>query len=584
MPRARRYLFTVFTYLLFYGGLVYATAPALLRKLHGNDLWKALYSGRYLALFHQFPHHSTFTYSPVKDVLTRNAFNWLGNLFYVGWYSLGGDLGLQLLRVLVPLFVVLLYHSLVRYERSPLLLMVFVVFVFGLTQKLILRTAIFSLPFTALLFWFWHRAEEEERIQWLYAVPVLLVVWSNVHGSYIVGWGLFGVLTTGRFLREYVPAFTPPKRRLFKRCLILLLVTIPLVTAVKPFPETTLADQFSGVAERLVAPAEAPDPNPNPEATDARSPRTFLQQLKAYLGGSLFPEKTFRSAEFELVLENTRFAFVKANILLFFLFLGTLLFSRRTNATEWLLFLVGSFFGLSYLRTSAYLPLIALPVVLPRLRSDRGGSPRWRPWVTLPSAFLVLAWIGAVSAFLVTGSARTLTGNYFHEFGFGRIDRFRGSVPAKVLSEYPDEKVGNTYNTGSFLIWSWWPHKKVLVDSKGSAYTDAFWERIVNEDARSNLVEDGIHLFVTETTNRQVIRSLDDAEGWSRRFRDAGLLLYEYQGEPSPANGSNRGEETSFSPISSVGPASFGRSTLLPDRRGTDVGQKRPLLLSAHGN
>lgn len=530
MAWVRAHLLRAFNYFMFYGAIVYATAPSLIRKIHGNDLWKALYSGRYLALFHQFPHHSTFTYSPVKDFLVRNAFNWLGNLTFLGWYLMGGNLGLQFFRLLMVLLVVGLYHSLVDYDRSPLLLLVLVVFVFGLTQKLILRTAIFSLPFTALLFWFWHQVDKNQRLNWLYAIPPLLLIWSNIHGSYILGWGLFGVLTVGKGLQELVPYFSSPGPKLFKRCLIVLIVTVPLVSAVKPFPETKLIDQFSGVFQRLTL-SEPTSSSSSPTQTKSFANDSFLQTLKSYLKGGLFAQKTFRSAEFRLVFNWGNFAFVKANVLIFLLFLGTLLVTSSTSPTDWLLFVVGTFLGFSYLRTASYLPLITLPVVLPRLFSRNEDSWIRKSFPVLMGVFVFFAWIGTTSALIFSGSAHLITGNFYHRFGTGRISRFRGSVPSEVLERYPNQKVGNTYNAGSFLIWSWWPFKKVLIDSKGSAYTDEFWERIVNEDTDRNLLQENIYFYITETTNRNVLQTLESREGWKPLFGDEGLILYHYVGK-----------------------------------------------------
>jgi hypothetical protein len=513
---------------IFYAVLFIAALPLLVRKIHANDFWKALYSGRYLALFNHFPHHSTFTYSPVNDFLVRDAFNWLGNLFFIGGYSVGGTVGFCLFRIVVILGIVVLYHSLVSFRLSPLHLILFVIFICALNQKLVLRTAFFSLPFSALLFWLWHQIWHENRINWIYLIPVLLVVWSNIHGSYLVGWGLLSVLVLGKIIDHYLVDSNRP--RLLIKLVLILLVSAPMVTYIKPFPETSLVNKISGSTSRIISAVVPSNTNNSPPdlAQSSSTEQTFYESVRSLLQKSLFKQRSFRSSEFNFPLENFQYIFVPTSLILLVLYFLSVLFTKRKQLSSWFLFLVAAYFGISYLRTVPYLALIALPVIL---RTTEKSSYRSivRTRICTYSCFLIICvWIGIVVSFIQIGSVHKLTGEPPQEFGFGTIQRFDRSFASKVLKKFPERKVANTYNTGGFLIWSWWPYKKVLMDSKGSAYRSHFWRRITNRGVESYILSKNIHLLIVEWSNPSVLLKLRPDPNWKKRVTGRGLGLFEY--------------------------------------------------------
>ena len=132
---------------LFYTALIFFVIPLTLTKIAAPDFFKALYAGRYLAEYVQLPHHSFFTFSPVKDLFLAENFNWLGNLTFYGLFELGGYPLLQIFRVFLVLFYLILMHSIVGFRSTPLILLFLFTLVLGSEQKLLMRNSIFLLPY-----------------------------------------------------------------------------------------------------------------------------------------------------------------------------------------------------------------------------------------------------------------------------------------------------------------------------------------------------------------------------------------------------------------------------------------------------
>ncbi len=187
--------------MIFYGLLTVMIFPILGELVSSNDIFKALYSGRYLWWFGQFPHHSTFTFSPVLEFLPRDSFNWLGNLILLGVFQTTGYTGLQLLRGLIVAVIVGLVHSLFDWDRNPIFLVLLFFVITALGQKLLIRTAMVAAPGLTVLLWIgtagWDR--EDRTIYWLF--PLVLLVWSQIHGSYQLGAGVLVVFLIGDLSR-----------------------------------------------------------------------------------------------------------------------------------------------------------------------------------------------------------------------------------------------------------------------------------------------------------------------------------------------------------------------------------------------
>lgn len=501
-------LLSLLPYPFYYAVFLALASPTLFRRIQSTDLWKALYTGRYLAIFNAFPHHGTFTFSPVNHYLTRNAFNWLGNVFFVTWYDWTGLIGLQSLRVLVVLIAALVLHSMIQYRLDPLMLLGLAGFALGIHQKLLLRTALICVPAITLLIWIWNHAHTKERIQPLYLLPVLFVVWGNSHGSYQIGITLFLAMIVGSFIDQLFTT-DQPSRRWVLHATIVFLLSFVSVSIVKPFPETQLLDRYGSILPRMVQtpdslsrpthgnsvthspddPARASDSlhteNSERNQTLHRSQIVQIVNL-GFLGNNLrqalealraliLPDRPARSHEFYFPLSLTHFLMVK----LAFAWIAVatavfLIYWRSFYWTEFLPALTATLLGLCFIRAVPYIPLTLFPIILSKVNREKFPV-TLNPFLYHYSFILIIAvTLGIVGSFVYRGQAGAMTGDPKLEMGTGAIQRYRSSLPTTITRDYPRERFFNGYAIGSYLIWKWWPYKRVFQDTKLSAYTLRF--------------------------------------------------------------------------------------------------------------
>ncbi|MFH2067160.1 MAG: hypothetical protein ABIK15_18315 [Pseudomonadota bacterium] len=190
------------------------------------DLWHRMAIG---ALFFQnghLPDHDVFAYTPVKEV-------WIDHEWGTGliFYQLGqvfGDHGLILFKfgcaigVLALIFLTqkLSARNRFRYGLFYYILTCLVIWPGFVTT---LRAQVFTYFFFSLWIYILERIRRDQYgLIWL--LPVTMVVWTNVHGGFVVGLGLVGMYGIGELLNGRRPY----------RYLGILAVTF-LVTFINPY-------------------------------------------------------------------------------------------------------------------------------------------------------------------------------------------------------------------------------------------------------------------------------------------------------------------------------------------------------------
>jgi hypothetical protein len=154
------------------------------------DFWHHLARGRAMIEQGQLVDRDLFTYTvagqPFQDV------NWLSQLAYYELYQAGGLALVQTVNALLVALTLLLLVALCRRKggSSSVAVVIGVFTFFGLWQILAIRPQTFSLLLFVLLYELLDRAENDRR--WLLLPPVLLALWTNLHGAFPAGLMLIG--------------------------------------------------------------------------------------------------------------------------------------------------------------------------------------------------------------------------------------------------------------------------------------------------------------------------------------------------------------------------------------------------------
>jgi hypothetical protein len=171
--------------------LAYGT-PSL-RLLNDPGIGWHIRTGEWILQNHAVPHTDLFS-----NDTTRPWFAWEW-LFDIGvakvhaWWGLNGVLAGGALLIAFT-FALLLRLALRR--GAPLLptLLFVVPAVIASTIHCLARPHLFTWLFTLLC---WYLIEEKRSTTWLWAIPVIVMVWANVHGGFLVAFALLGLTLLG---------------------------------------------------------------------------------------------------------------------------------------------------------------------------------------------------------------------------------------------------------------------------------------------------------------------------------------------------------------------------------------------------
>lgn len=165
---------------------------ALAVPIWDSDFWWHLASGRWIWQAGALPQSDPFGVfgdaNPIRSATVLKG-QWLGQLLFYGLYRLGEAHAIVALRVTLLLASLLLvYHRLRLANIGPTGALAAIALVGlclqGYTGD---RPQLWSILFAACTFWLVDRAEQRQapRLYWL--LPLIALLWANVHGGVVLG-------------------------------------------------------------------------------------------------------------------------------------------------------------------------------------------------------------------------------------------------------------------------------------------------------------------------------------------------------------------------------------------------------------
>jgi len=169
-----------------------------LHRLNNTDLWGHLAYGRWMV-----EHRTLATADPlgVADGAARFVnLPWLAQVMGYLWYQATGPGGLQLAHAALVTLTVGVLIATVRQRGMSLFSAALAGAVFYILALPILgtiRPQLFGLLGMALVLLAWAATQRGKRhpIFWL---PLVMALWANLHGSFLIGLGVLGVATLGQ--------------------------------------------------------------------------------------------------------------------------------------------------------------------------------------------------------------------------------------------------------------------------------------------------------------------------------------------------------------------------------------------------
>ena len=407
------------------------------RETLDPDMWWHLRTGEYIARL-GIPAQDVFSFTVRQNAWVTHE--WLSQVImwqvYLVGHLVGGLPGLILFfAALIALTFWLLYLAC---AGRPYLA-AFIVLLAAITSAIVwgVRPQIFNMLLTAVFVLIVERVKDGQwRVRALWWLPLLMLVWANLHSGYLLGVVLLGTYAVGDLAQHWLA--TPTERTLSKTVVTHLFgVTIAsfLVAAVNPsgielwiYPFLTLG---SGAMQAYIQEWLSPDFH-----------QTFFWPFAGMLALGV---------------------------------LGWIFNKHRPTITEMLLLLGTGAAGLLSARHIPLFAIVATPIIVrhwlgvvadSRLASVLAGS---QPEQPIKPLFAVLNWLILVAAVgtAVFWSVSKISGNdaaIAARYPVAAVDYLEASGLDKARGY-------NSYNWGGYLIWRGIP---VFVDGRADVYGDPF--------------------------------------------------------------------------------------------------------------
>jgi hypothetical protein len=185
-----------------------ATTVLTLTTHADPDLWGHVRFGQDILAARSIPVADPYSFTSDRPWVNHE---WLAETVMAASYELAGGVGLVLLKIgLVAIMLVILLQSL-RQDRLPTVPLDFLVFlaVAGSFSRIVpIRPQLFSLVLFCGLLALLKQSERQPRV--LLLIPILFMLWVNLHGGWLVG---LGTLLLWSMIRLIAPSTRAAERR-----------------------------------------------------------------------------------------------------------------------------------------------------------------------------------------------------------------------------------------------------------------------------------------------------------------------------------------------------------------------------------
>jgi len=420
---------------------------------------------------------------------------WLAQVIFATLYNwLGLDGIILLTATIIVLTWGIVYRQAMQKSKSFFSALIFIVLGLAASQIHVLpRPHIFTYLLTAIWITLLESLDEQNTRSWWF-LPVVMVLWVNLHGMFVLGMIILGIYLVGDFLEN--PSLSWFRTRKARSLLL-------------------------GGGLALLATFLSPSGPKIWEAIASLGSNAYIT--------SKIPE--YQSPNFH---QPETWPFI---ILLLLTILGL---ARRTQKLSWIQsLLIISFTGIA-LYTSRMIPIcaivlapIAAQVVADWLRED---YPRSRLFVIEENIYKInsasdgLVWLFALVFFaaVVLQSGRTLDAQ-----GLGnRFDsRFFPVDAAAWLETHPQSgHMFNEFDWGGYLLLRLWPNQQIFMDGHTHIYGEALtreYEKVITQaDGWEEILNKYDVKWVIIRDNTAFAKTLASLSGWETAYEDQTAVIF----------------------------------------------------------
>ncbi|HTO81393.1 MAG TPA: hypothetical protein VMQ73_04115 [Methylomirabilota bacterium] len=426
--------------LLVAGILAMLMRPALIDP----DYYWHVEAGRWIVMHGALPVADPFSFTARYPWVTHE---WLFEIFLYGVFAAGGSFAVKLMSALLgAAAVVLVYATVNKVIRRPTLAawlaVAFYVFMYQFPSP---RPQLFTYVFLATVFYVLVALKYEKDVRLLPALPLLMIVWVNAHGGYLIGVLLMGAFCATEWLVQRAsPADERDRRHLRRLALTFGMVVLaslcnPLFVGLWLHPFQIMGMQ----ATRQIAEWWSPDFH------------SVLGRLYLLMVGGFCALQIYRT--------------------------------RKPDLTE---IAIPGLFIVAALTSNRHIPLAAMAMTVfaaPAVRDGlqiagfvpAGIGRAWQTWRARAGSGKSLGYTEgllnlAVALILVAAAAA-----YYPTARDGEAVAVRAALPVDAVRFILDNRIEgrpfNSYDYGGYLIHALYPQQRVFIDGRTDVYGDQFF-------------------------------------------------------------------------------------------------------------
>jgi tetratricopeptide (TPR) repeat protein len=456
-----------------------------------HDYWWHLKTGEYIVQNLTIPHEDIFSYTATKPWI---AHYWLADVILYLLYRISGTPGLILFNAaLVTLsFWIVLKTGRIRGSPPQLLLIFCFLAALASRPRFYVRPETFSFLFVATYLLLYASFVQRGKNYPLFLYPFLQLLWFNIYGGgAITGVVILGCLFVGECVNFILSRLFPAGRQG---------VSAP-------------SHRLSVLGLSIIFSVALSFVNPN-------SYRTF------------FYFTISRNEIFRHIVEwKTTTWSDLIGLHGFIILCGALSFlgrGKRSNMADVALFGVFSLASLYAWRTLPFLALISIPIIAGNLKDA------WEKLLSTAQRRSVLRRAFALVLILYTPwYLFSDVGHFYRDYSFGLGVNMK-LLPVQACDFVEENGIkGNMFNSygfGGYLIWRFWPERKVFVDGRVEMYGLPFlgeymfyWHPEVWQRYEKDY---GINYAIIDREPNYTTRYLDKNKDWSLVFFDDRALVY----------------------------------------------------------
>jgi hypothetical protein len=360
---------------------------------------------------------------------------WLADAILAPWYALFGPIGTSILYGVLITATFLLSASLrpTRIESKAAAALIGVIaglVILGARQQML------TLLGLALILYMFYRYREG-KLKHLWWMPVVFMVWANVHGGFTIGFLALGVIGIGEVVKIWLyQAHRLPLKHLaepvmswrqIRHCIIVVLLCV-VATVFNPYGLNLHKDIYLTLTDNFA-----------------------LQSIVEW--------KPVRLTEP-----------MGLNYLGYLVTLGAILLVayRRIEPTRWLLLIVFLYLSLAHWRHMPFFMIISLGLIAELI--DQYAGPILDRLRTLPIVLVLLVGL----------ALPVLRERYYDTIRGASLEAQLGGTPLGALRwarAHPDQigtKMYSLYGWGGFIVWQF-PEQKVFIDGRMPYWKNSHW-------------------------------------------------------------------------------------------------------------